>query len=78
MNKDSIKIIIGGPIGMLAWVISAGTVLIISIWGLEQFALAMVSAKIISWGMWGISIIRQLSCFDSLKRTVLQDKTGKK
>jgi hypothetical protein len=78
MSRTSIKIIIGGPIGILAWVVSAGTALIIFTWGLEQFALAVVAAKFVSWGMWGISIIRQLSSTDSLKEQCYKSGQVKK
>lgn len=59
---------IGGPLGLLAWAVSAGTVLIVFIWGLEQTALAVITAKIISWAMWGLGMIRQLPGLDSLRK----------
>jgi len=59
---------IGGPFGLLAWAISAGTVLIVFIWGLEQAAFAVITAKIVSWAMWGLGMIRQLPGFDCLRK----------
>jgi hypothetical protein len=79
MNKNRIKIIIGGPLGIFAWSISAGTILIVFIWGLEKSAIALVAAKTVSWGIWGIGVIRhQLSRSDSLKEQRGKTKLVKK
>ncbi|WP_240761633.1 hypothetical protein [Nitrosococcus wardiae] len=67
MNRNNIKVIIGGPLGILAWSASAGTMLIVFIWGLEKSVFAVVAVKTVSWGMWGVGVIRQSSYFKSLK-----------
>ncbi|ADJ28119.1 hypothetical protein [Nitrosococcus watsonii] len=73
INKDSIKVIIGGPLGILAWSASAGTMLIIFVWGLEKSALAVIIVKMVSWGMWGMGVLRE----NLKKRVYLLNKTKK-
>ncbi|BAW80682.1 hypothetical conserved protein [Candidatus Nitrosoglobus terrae] len=69
MSKNKIKIMIGGPLGALAWVFSAVTTLLIFTWKLEQVAFAVIAAKVFSWGMWAVGVIRQLpSSTTSLKQ----------
>lgn len=77
-HKSNIKVIMGGPLGILAWSASAGTMLIIFIWGLEKSALAVVVVKVVSWGMWGIGAIRQSSCFNSLKERLRSVKQARR
>lgn len=67
-SKNSIDVIIGGPLGILAWSASAGTMLIIFVWGLEKSVLAVVVVKTVSWGMWGAGVIRQSSFLETLKK----------
>lgn len=75
MNKTHMKVIVGGPLGILAWSASAGTMLIIFIWGLEKSALAVVAVKTVSWGMWGAGVIRESSYYKLLKdkRRLIKD-----
>lgn len=68
-KNNNIKMIIGGPLGVLAWSASAGTMLVIFVWGLEKSVFAVVVVKTVSWGMWGVGVIRQSSYFKSLKES---------
>lgn len=77
-HRSNIEVIMGGPLGILAWSASAGTMLIIFIWGLEKSALAVVVVKAVSWGMWGVGAIRQSSCFISLKKRLHSVKQAKR
>jgi hypothetical protein len=78
MNKNNIKIIIGGPLGALAWSASAGSMLIIFFWGLEKSALAVIAVKTVSWGMWGFGVIRESACFGSLADRFKRVKQARK
>ena len=78
MNKNNIKIIIGGPLGILAWSASAGSMLIIFFWGLEKSALAVIAVKTVSWGMWGFGVIRESACFSALANRFKRMKQARK
>ncbi len=77
-HKSNIEVIIGGPLGILAWSASAGTMLIIFIWGLEKSILAVVVVKAVSWGMWGIGAIREASHLNALKDQFHRVKEARK
>ena len=54
-----IRVIIGGPLGLLAWSISGASALAILLWGLNTVALPLLMLKTASWGIWGFGVFRE-------------------
>lgn len=53
------RLIIGGPMGLLAWGISGASAVAIIIWGLSTVAIPLVMLKTASWGIWGFGVFRE-------------------
>ena len=53
------RVIIGGPLGVLAWSISGASALAILIWGLSTVAIPLLMLKTASWGIWGFGVLRE-------------------
>ncbi len=53
------RVIIGGPLGLLAWSISGFSALAILLWGLNTVALPLLMLKTASWGIWGFGVFRE-------------------
>ncbi len=53
------RVIIGGPLGFLAWCISGFSALAILIWGLNTVALPLIMLKTASWGIWGFGVFKE-------------------
>lgn len=64
-----LRIIIGGPLGVLAWSISGASAVAVLIWGLSTVALPLIMLKTASWGIWGFGVFRE-----SRARTALAKK----
>lgn len=54
-----LKVIIGGPLGLLAWSVSGASAVAIILWGLKTVALPLLMIKTASWGIWGIGVIKE-------------------
>jgi len=54
-----LRVIIGGPLGILAWSISGMSALAIVLWGLKTVALPLLMLKTASWGIWGFGVLRE-------------------
>lgn len=57
--KSWLKLIIGGPLGVLAWGISGASAVAIFVWGLKTVALPLIMLKTASWGIWGFGVARE-------------------
>ncbi len=53
------RVIIGGPMGVVAWCISGASAVAILIWGLSTVALPLVMLKTASWGIWGFGVFKE-------------------
>ena len=53
------RVIIGGPLGVLAWSISGVSALAILMWGLSTVAIPLLMLKTASWGIWGFGVFRE-------------------
>jgi hypothetical protein len=53
------RVIIGGPLGFLAWSISGFSALAIIMWGINTVALPLLMLKTASWGIWGFGVFRE-------------------
>ena len=53
------RVIVGGPLGILAWSISAASALAILMWGLSTVAIPLLMLKTASWGIWGFGVLRE-------------------
>jgi hypothetical protein len=53
------RVIIGGPLGVLAWSISGFSALAILLWGLSTVAIPLLMLKTASWGIWGFGVLRE-------------------
>jgi hypothetical protein len=67
------KVIIGGPLGVLAWSISGASAVAIFVWGLQTVAIPLIMLKTASWGIWGFGVLRE-----SKSRVALLKKSAKK
>ncbi|QSA95467.1 hypothetical protein [Methylococcus sp. EFPC2] len=54
-----LKVIIGGPLGLLAWGISGASAVAVIIWGLKTVALPLLMLKTASWSIWGFGVFRE-------------------
>lgn len=54
-----LRVIIGGPLGVLAWSISGASAVAIVVWGLETVVLPLLMLKTASWGIWGFGVLRE-------------------
>jgi hypothetical protein len=54
-----VRVIIGGPLGIIAWSISGASALAIVVWGLKTVALPLLMLKTASWGIWGFGVLRE-------------------
>lgn len=57
--KSWLKLVIGGPLGVLAWGISGASAVAIFVWGLKTVALPLIMLKTASWGIWGFGVVRE-------------------
>ncbi|GAB6067418.1 hypothetical protein JCM13664_07360 [Methylothermus subterraneus] len=55
------KVVIGGPLGALAWSLGGAGVVAVLIWGFKTVAMPLLILKTTSWGLWGASVLRQFS-----------------
>jgi len=54
-----LKVIIGGPLGLIAWSVSGASAIAVLIWGLKTVAIPLLMLKTASWGIWGIGVMRE-------------------
>lgn len=54
-----VRVIIGGPLGLLAWSISGASAVAIFMWGLSTVAIPLLMLKTASWGIWGFGVFRE-------------------
>ena len=64
------RVIIGGPLGLVAWGISGASAAAILMWGLSTVAIPLLMLKTASWGIWGFGVFRE-----SKSRAALLKKT---
>jgi len=64
------RIIVGGPLGLVAWGISGASAVAILMWGLSTVAIPLLMLKTASWGIWGFGVFRE-----SKTRTALLKKS---
>jgi len=53
------RVIVGGPMGVVAWSISGASAVAIFVWGLNTVALPLIMLKTASWGIWGFGVLRE-------------------
>ncbi len=53
------RVIIGGPLGIVAWGISGASAVAILMWGLSTVAIPLLMLKTASWGIWGFGVFRE-------------------
>jgi hypothetical protein len=53
------RLVVGGPLGLVAWGISGMSAVAIVMWGLKTVALPLLMLKTASWGMWGFGVLRE-------------------
>jgi hypothetical protein len=54
-----LRVVVGGPLGVLAWSISGASALAIIMWGLNTVAVPLLMLKTASWGIWGFGVFRE-------------------
>ncbi|MFM8330475.1 MAG: hypothetical protein ACKN9T_02175 [Candidatus Methylumidiphilus sp.] len=53
------RVVVGGPMGVLAWGISGASAVAIFMWGLHTVAIPLIMLKTASWGIWGFGVFRE-------------------
>lgn len=53
------RIVVGGPMGIVAWCISGMSAAAVVVWGLQTVALPLLMLKTASWGIWGLGVMRE-------------------
>lgn len=71
-RRLSLKALIGGRIGAVAWGLSSAGAVAVLIWGIKTVAIPMLMLKTASWGLWGAGVLRQFQ----LRKTAL-DQTDR-
>ncbi|MBS1213996.1 MAG: hypothetical protein H6R26_2613 [Proteobacteria bacterium] len=54
-----LRVIVGGPMGIIAWSISGASAMAVVVWGLQTVALPLLMIKTASWGIWGLGVFRE-------------------
>lgn len=54
-----LKVIIGGPLGLIAWSVSGASAVAVLIWGLKTVAIPLLMLKTASWGIWGFGVMKE-------------------
>lgn len=54
-----LKVIVGGPLGLLAWSVSGASAVAVLIWGLKTVAIPLLMLKTASWGIWGFGVMKE-------------------
>jgi hypothetical protein len=57
--SDWLRVIVGGPMGVLAWGISGASAMAVMVWGLNTVAIPLLMLKTASWGIWGVGVFRE-------------------
>ncbi len=58
-QRLSLKVIVGGPTGMVAWGLSGIGAVAVLIWGVKLIALPLLMIKTASWSLWGFGVVRE-------------------
>lgn len=62
-----IRVVVGGPLGLLAWSLSGASAMAIVLWGLKAVAIPLLMLKTASWGIWGWGVFRESRSRDAKK-----------
>lgn len=63
----AIRVVVGGPLGLLAWSLSGASAMAIVLWGLKAVAIPLLMLKTASWGIWGWGVFRESRSRDAKK-----------
>lgn len=55
----ALRVIIGGPLGVLAWAVSGASAVAVVVWGIKAVAIPLLMLKTASWGIWGFGVFRE-------------------
>lgn len=67
------RVIIGGPMGFLAWCISGASAFAVFMWGLNTVAIPLIMLKTASWGIWGFGVFRESKSRARISRKEAKD-----
>jgi len=54
-----LRVAIGGPLGVLAWMVSGASAAAVVMWGIKAVAVPLLMLKTASWGIWGFGVVRE-------------------
>lgn len=58
-QRLSLKVVVGGRTGIVAWGLSGAGALAVLMWGIKLMAVPLLMIKTASWGLWGVGVIRE-------------------
>lgn len=73
-RKLSLRLLIGGPLGVFAWGLSGAGTIAVLIWGIKTVAIPLLILKTTTWWLWGVGFVRQ---FNLRKQTIHASKRAK-
>lgn len=53
------RIAVGGPWGVVAWLVSGFSAAAVVIWGIKTVAIPLLMLKTASWGIWGFGVVKE-------------------
>jgi hypothetical protein len=57
--KRWIRVVVGGPLGVVAWGMSGASAMAVVIWGIKVVAIPLLMIKTAAWGIWGFGVMRE-------------------
>ena len=57
--KRIARVVVGGPLGLIAWSLSGAGAMAMVFWGIKAVAIPLLMLKTASWGIWGLGVIRE-------------------
>jgi hypothetical protein len=70
----ALRVIIGGPLGVLAWAVSGASAVAVVLWGIKAVAIPLLMLKTASWGIWGFGVFRESKAQIAIRKDLADTK----